>query len=94
MRTLPTTMMILFVAPIAGKLGPRIGPRALMTFGMLTRDGRPRSALSFIDVDTSLQRDLAVPDAARHRPGLDDARGRRPPRWPRSTTPRPASPRA
>jgi EmrB/QacA subfamily drug resistance transporter len=51
-RTLPTTMMILFVAPIAGKLGPKIGPRALMTFGMLTATVG-LVGLSFIDVGTS-----------------------------------------
>jgi MFS family permease len=51
-RTLPTTMMILFVAPIAGKLGPRIGPRKLMTFGMLTATVG-LVGLSFIDVGTS-----------------------------------------
>jgi EmrB/QacA subfamily drug resistance transporter len=35
-RTLPTTMMILFVAPIGGRLSARIGPRWLMTIGMLS----------------------------------------------------------
>ena len=35
-RSLPMTMMILFVAPIAGRLnGTKISPRALMTGGML-----------------------------------------------------------
>jgi EmrB/QacA subfamily drug resistance transporter len=36
LRTLPTTMMILFVAPIGGRLSSRIGPRWLMTVGMLS----------------------------------------------------------
>jgi EmrB/QacA subfamily drug resistance transporter len=35
LRTLPTTMMILVVAPAAGKLGPRFGPRVMMTVGMI-----------------------------------------------------------
>jgi MFS family permease len=51
-RTLPTTMMILFVAPIGGKLGPRFGPRRLMTFGMTTAT-IGLVGLSFIDVDSS-----------------------------------------
>jgi MFS family permease len=51
-RTLPTTMMILFVAPIGGKLGPRFGPRRLMTFGMTTAT-IGLVGLSFIDVNSS-----------------------------------------
>ncbi len=34
LRTLPTTMMILFIAPIGGRLSGRVGPRWLMTIGM------------------------------------------------------------
>ena len=34
-RSLPMTMMILFVAPLGGRLVTRVGPRALMTAGML-----------------------------------------------------------
>jgi EmrB/QacA subfamily drug resistance transporter len=34
-RSLPMTMMVLFVAPIAGRLNQRVGPRPLMTAGML-----------------------------------------------------------
>ncbi len=34
-RSLPMTMMILIVAPIGGRLNARVGPRALMTLGML-----------------------------------------------------------
>jgi MFS family permease len=45
-------MMILFVAPIGGKLGPRFGPRRLMTFGMTTAT-IGLVGLSQIDVDTS-----------------------------------------
>ena len=52
LRTLPTTMMILFVAPIGGKLGPRFGPRRLMTFGMTTAT-IGLVGLSFIDVNSS-----------------------------------------
>jgi MFS family permease len=33
--TLPLTCMTMVVAPLAGKLNPRIGPRVLMTVGML-----------------------------------------------------------
>jgi len=51
-RTLPTTMMILFVAPIGGKLGPRFGPRRLMTFGMTTAT-IGLLGLSQIDVNSS-----------------------------------------
>jgi EmrB/QacA subfamily drug resistance transporter len=35
-RTLPMTMMILIVAPIGGRLSGRVGPRWLMTVGMLS----------------------------------------------------------
>jgi EmrB/QacA subfamily drug resistance transporter len=34
-RALPMTMMILIVAPIGGRLNARVGPRTLMTAGML-----------------------------------------------------------
>jgi len=51
-RTLPTTMMILIVAPIGGKLSPRFGPRRLMTGGMLLATVG-LLGLSFIDVHTS-----------------------------------------
>ena len=34
-RSLPLTMMILFVAPLGGRMVNRVGPRALMTVGML-----------------------------------------------------------
>ena len=34
-RSMPLTLMILFVAPIAGRLNAQFGPRPLMTFGML-----------------------------------------------------------
>ncbi|MDX6618589.1 MAG: hypothetical protein QOK36_975 [Gaiellales bacterium] len=34
-RTLPMTMMVIMIAPLAGKLSPRIGPRPLMAGGML-----------------------------------------------------------
>ena len=51
LRTLPTTMMILIVAPIGGKLSPRFGPRRLMTVGMLLATVG-LVGLSFIDVHT------------------------------------------
>jgi EmrB/QacA subfamily drug resistance transporter len=34
-RTLPMTVMVIMLAPLAGKLSPRIGPRPLMAGGML-----------------------------------------------------------
>ena len=34
-RTLPMTLMVMLIAPIAGKLSTRIGPRPLMVGGML-----------------------------------------------------------
>ena len=34
-RTLPMTLMVMLIAPIAGKLSSRIGPRPLMVGGML-----------------------------------------------------------
>ena len=34
-RTLPMTLMVMLIAPIAGKLSARIGPRPLMVGGML-----------------------------------------------------------
>jgi EmrB/QacA subfamily drug resistance transporter len=38
-RFLPSTLMIMLVAPIAGRLADRIGPRYLMVFGLLTVSG-------------------------------------------------------
>src|SRR5204862_3691192 len=35
-RFLPSTVVIIFAAPIAGRLSDRIGPRPLMTFGLTT----------------------------------------------------------
>jgi EmrB/QacA subfamily drug resistance transporter len=35
-RFLPSTVMIVLIAPIAGRLADRVGPRPLMTFGLLT----------------------------------------------------------
>jgi EmrB/QacA subfamily drug resistance transporter len=52
LRTLPMTMMILVVAPLAGRIGPRIGPRTMMTFGMLSASAG-LLALSRIGVHTS-----------------------------------------
>jgi EmrB/QacA subfamily drug resistance transporter len=33
-RTMPLTLMIMFVAPLAGRFAARFGPRTMMTFGM------------------------------------------------------------
>jgi EmrB/QacA subfamily drug resistance transporter len=38
-RFLPSTLMIVLIAPIAGRLADRIGPRPLMTFGLLCVSG-------------------------------------------------------
>ncbi len=38
-RFLPSTMMIMFIAPIAGRLTDRVGPRPLITFGLLCVSG-------------------------------------------------------
>jgi EmrB/QacA subfamily drug resistance transporter len=51
-RSLPMTMMILFVAPIGGRLVGRVGPRALMTTGMLLASGG-LFGLTFLSVDSS-----------------------------------------
>ena len=38
-RSLPMTMMLMVVAPIGGRLNQRVGPRALMTAGMILAGG-------------------------------------------------------
>jgi EmrB/QacA subfamily drug resistance transporter len=38
-RFLPSTAMIVLIAPIAGRLADRVGPRPLMTFGLLAVSG-------------------------------------------------------
>jgi EmrB/QacA subfamily drug resistance transporter len=38
-RFLPSTVMIVLIAPIAGRLADRVGPRPLMTFGLLAVSG-------------------------------------------------------
>ena len=50
-RFLPSTVMIMFIAPMAGRLADRVGPRVLITFGLLAVSG----ALfwqSFLKVDS------------------------------------------
>jgi EmrB/QacA subfamily drug resistance transporter len=39
LRFLPSTVMIVLIAPIAGRLADRVGPRPLMTFGLLCVSG-------------------------------------------------------
>jgi Na+/melibiose symporter-like transporter len=51
-RSLPLTMMVLLVSPIAGKLNSMVGPRPLLTVGM-TLMGIGLLGLSRITVDTS-----------------------------------------
>jgi EmrB/QacA subfamily drug resistance transporter len=38
-RSMPMTLIIMFIAPIAGRLNAKIGPRPLMTLGMLLATG-------------------------------------------------------
>jgi EmrB/QacA subfamily drug resistance transporter len=38
-RFLPSTLMIVLIAPLAGRLADRVGPRPLMTFGLLGVSG-------------------------------------------------------
>ncbi len=38
-RFLPSTLMIILIAPLAGRLSDRIGPRKLMTFGLVAVSG-------------------------------------------------------
>ena len=39
MRFLPSTVMIIIIAPLAGRLADRVGSRPLMTFGLLCVSG-------------------------------------------------------
>jgi EmrB/QacA subfamily drug resistance transporter len=51
-RSLPLTMMVLVVSPVAGKLNSRVGPRPLLTLG-LSLMGIALLGLSRVEVDTS-----------------------------------------
>jgi MFS family permease len=39
LRFLPSTLMIVLIAPLSGRLADRVGPRPLMTFGLLCVSG-------------------------------------------------------
>jgi EmrB/QacA subfamily drug resistance transporter len=51
-RFLPSTVVIMFVGPIAGRLSDRIGPRPLLVGGLITVAGS-LFWQSFLDIDTS-----------------------------------------
>ncbi|MDX6547955.1 MAG: hypothetical protein QOG33_1505 [Gaiellales bacterium] len=51
-RSLPMTMMVIFVAPVAGRLSGKIGPRVQMTVGMLMMTAG-LLVLSRLQVDSS-----------------------------------------
>jgi Na+/melibiose symporter-like transporter len=51
-RTLPNTLMVVLVGPLAGRLNQRFGPRALMTVGMLAAGGA-LLGLSRLSVESS-----------------------------------------
>lgn len=51
-RTLPMTMMLMAVAPLAGKLNAKLGPRLQLTIGMLS-SAAGLFGLSFIDAGSS-----------------------------------------
>ena len=52
LRTLPLTMAVMFVAPIAGKLNARLGPALLMGTG-LALSSIAMIGLRFLEVDSS-----------------------------------------
>ena len=92
-RSLPLTMMVIFVAPIAGRLSGRVPPRYQMTVGMLMMTAG-LLLLSRLRGGQLLQHDLARVRARRRRHRDDDAGRVGGRRWARSTTPRRASPPA
>ena len=53
-RTLPMTLMVMLIAPIAGKLSARIGPRPLMVGGMLVM------SLGLASLDPALARRVVL----------------------------------
>ena len=75
---LPMTILIILVAPIAGRLSDRLGSRGLMTAGMVLLVGsaaRLQPARRRLDV-----LDAAARARARRRRDVDDDDAQRPPR--------------
>ena len=93
-RTLPMTLMVMLIAPIAGKLSTRIGPRPLMVGGMLIMS-LGLASLTRLSLDSSYWT-VIFPSFICVGAGVvdDDADDARASRWARSTRRARASPPA